>query len=263
MLLLCDIPMNKVFKVVIFFVAVSASNYAGADTIRVAVASNALAVSQELSALFSTKTGHKVTLSAASTGKLYAQIVNGAPYDVFMAANMREPMRLIDSGLAEKDSRMTYAIGRLVLYSTQLALQGRQAVDILKATSWQRMAIANPRTAPYGVAAKEVLQHLGLWDSVQVRLIRGENIGQAFYFTQSGNVDLGLVALSQIKSQSKKGSDEYASIPDAWYTPLKQQAVLLSRSQNKSVAKLFMTFIGSQQARKLLTEKYGYGVESK
>ena len=255
--------MSKIFKIIVFLVVVLDGNSGMADTIRVAVASNALAASQELGTLFTVKTGHKVSLSAASTGKLYAQIVNGAPYDVFMAANMREPGRLIDSGLADKDSRMTYAIGQLVVYSTRLAIQGQQAETILQAGTWQRLAIANPRTAPYGVAAKEVLQHLGIWDASQARLIRGENIGQAFYFTQSGNVDLGLVALSQIKSQKMGKDDAYVSIPDSWYTPLKQQAVVLTRSQNIAVAKSFITFLGSQQARQLLTEKYGYAVESK
>jgi molybdate transport system substrate-binding protein len=235
-------------------------NFASAEELRIAVASNALPVIKELSRIFSAQTGHKISLSAASTGKLYAQIVNGAPYDILMAANEREPLRLVKAKLAFTASRSTYAIGRLVLYSTRIPLQDRSGDVVLKERKWSKLAIANPRTAPYGNAARQVLKRLKLWGAVQHQLVRGENISQAFYFTHSGNAELGFVALSQIKALGSNVSAEYWSIPSLWYHPLRQQMVILKRTKHKVAAEEFLSFMMSDDAREILTTKYGYGV---
>lgn len=236
---------------------------ASAATLRIAVASNFLAASKVIAQEFNKETGNKISISSGSTGKLYAQIVNGAPYDIFMAANAREPQRLIDAGIASAASLQTYAIGRLVLFSTRLPLKGQATDQILAGNNWHKLAIANPKTAPYGVAAKQVLQHLDIWSKIQSRLVRGENIGQTFYFAQSGNVDIGLVALSQIKSQPDPEKLKYCDIPQKWYQPLEQKAVLLKRSRAQKEAGLFLTFLQSQRVKLLLTQKYGYGVPGK
>ncbi len=230
-----------------------------AVTLHVAVASNFLAASKALALQFQAISGISVSISSGSTGKLYAQIINGAPYDVFMAANAREPGRLVKGGLALADSRLTYAVGRLALYSSRIILAGKQADFILKSNHWDHLAIANPTIAPYGVAAREVLQHLGIWRKVQPRLIKGENIGQTFYFARSGNVALGLVALSQVKSQENSAKLQYVTIPRGWYQPIEQQAVILSRSRIKIEARAFLEFLHSPAVMQLLIEKYGYG----
>ena len=252
--------MLYVFVLCLFWLMPTLWIVADAASLRIAVASNFLTASKVISQEFERVSGNKVSISSGSTGKLYAQIVNGAPYDVFLAANVREPRRLVESGKALAGSRQTYAIGRLALYSNHIPLRGKQADIVLKGNAWHRLAIANPLIAPYGVAAKQVLQHLDIWQSVRGRLVRGENIGQTFYFTQSGNVDIGLVALSQIKSQPDAKKLEYCNIPQDWYRPLEQQAVILYRSKHKNEAKLFLTFLHSKRVRQLLTEKYGYGV---
>lgn len=252
--------MKYVFLSLVLTLNVTLINIASAEVLRVAVASNALPVTRELSRLFSAQTGHHIKLSAASTGKLYAQIVNGAPYDIFMAANEREPLKLIKAGLAFSETRSTYAIGRLVLYSKRIPLQDKAGDAVLTNHKWSKLAIANPRTAPYGNAAKQVLEHLKLWDQIQHQLVRGENISQAFYFAHSGNADLGLVALSQIKALADNDTAQYWPVPSQWYRPLRQQMVILTRSRHKAAAKQYLDFLMSSESRNILVNKYGYGV---
>lgn len=233
-----------------------------AEQINVAVASNALAAIKVISLEFEKQTGHSVRVSSGSTGKLYAQIVHGAPYDIFLAANEREPSKLEQSHLIVPDSRFTYALGKLVVWSPDNTLL--QSVDINKALSSKsvmRIAIANPKIAPYGLAAKQTLQNLGAWDSSQIKLIRGENISQTYQYVVTGNAQIGFVAKSQINATTKhKGS--YWDVPEEFYAAIRQQAVLLSRAQHNAAAIQFIEFMKSTRVKDILIGQFGYGIES-
>lgn len=233
---------------------------AHAVTLKLAVASNALKAMDEIGARFAKQTGNQVLISAGSTSKLYTQIINGAPFDLFFAANVREPRRLEQGGLVVPGSRFTYAIGKLALYSKNPAGIGRDGVAYLRGGSYQRLAIANPRIAPYGHAAQEVLQALGLWPGITHKLVRGQNIGQAFQFTVTGNTDAGFVAWSDVKQLGAHSGSSWL-VPQTLYSPLQQQAVILKRCVSIKVAQEFVRFLRSKAIGKLLEAKYGYGVE--
>ena len=176
-----------------------------AEDVLVAVATNFTSCLKELVVGFEQKTKHHVVVSPGSTGKLYAQITNGAPFDVFLAADVRRPQLLEKEGLAVKGSRFTYAIGRLTLWSAHPSLVNGDGAEILLAQPFRYLAIANPKTAPYGAAARQTLEALDLWDKVQPYIVQGENIGQTFQFVASGNAELGFVALSQVMNPKMKG----------------------------------------------------------
>ena len=224
-----------------------------AETTRVAVASNFTDAISSIVERFETSTGHKVTLSFGSTGKHYAQIRNGAPFDAFFAADRRRPELLEEEGVALPGTRFTYAVGKLVLWSP-----GRGVVDpqarVLERGEFRHLAIANPKLAPYGRAAEEVLRARGLWARLSGQLVRGENIGQTFQFVKSGNAELGFVAYSQLKRPNQPIEGSYWNVPQALYTPIEQQAVLLKDSET---ARSFLSFVRSAEAVTLIRE-YGY-----
>jgi len=222
-----------------------------ADQIRVATASNFRAAMVDIATLFEQESGHEVTLIPGSSGKHYAQIVNGAPFDAFFSADEERPLRLEKAGLAIAGSRFTYAIGKLVLWSPQAGLVDAQGA-VLKGAGFRHLAIANPDLAPYGRAAKEVLLSFGLWDEIGDRLVRGENVNQAFQFVHSRNAELGLVAFSQLKAAPAGGS--YWLIPQQHYRAIEQQAVLLSE---KLAARDFVEFIQSEESREMIVN-HGY-----
>ena len=225
-----------------------------ATDIRVAVASNFAEPMKMLASRFEQKTGHKVILAFASTGKHYAQITNGAPFDAFFAADVERPRRLEEANRTVRGSRFTYAIGRLVLWSPRAELVDKNGT-ILERGEFRRMAIANPRFAPYGLAAQQVLQTRGLWNIIQSRLVRGENISQSFHFVASGNAELGFVALSQIiKRPPNAVQGSYWKVPQSLYRPIQQQAVMLKEND---ATRSFLGFVRSPQARKLI-EEFGY-----
>ena len=225
-----------------------------ANEIRVAVASNFAITSEAIAQRFEEITDHTIVLVFGSTGKHYAQIRNGAPFEVFFAADARRPEMLESAGLTVRESRFTYAIGRLVLWSPEedsVDTEGR----ILDSGDFRHLAIANPELAPYGRAAQEMLQSRGLWASLERRLVRGENIGQAFQFVKSGNAELGLVALSQLTSperESEAGSRWV--VPETLHSPIQQQAVLLA---DTAAARSFLEFIKSSEARSII-RSHGY-----
>jgi len=231
-----------------------------ADQINVAVASNALAAVNVISSAFENKTGHTVVVSSGSTGKLYAQIINGAPFDVFLAANEREPKKLEQSSLIVPNSRFTYALGKLVAWSADGSLlQTDDIKNVLVSKSVKRIAIANPKIAPYGLAAQQVLQKLGIWNSLQSKIIRGENVSQTYQFAVTNNAQVGFIAKSQIQGHAK-GS--YWEVPQQMYAPIRQQGVLLLRSQHEHTALEFIDFMKSDSGKKILIEQFGYGIES-
>ena len=229
------------------------SGVALADTIRLAVASNFSEPIKTIAAQYEKDTGHRLVLVFGSTGKHYAQIVNGAPFELFLAADKRRPQLLEQQGKTIAGSRFTYARGRLVLWSSN-ADYVDLAGDVLTTGKYQRLAIANPKLAPYGKAAQEVLERKGLWQSLQSRLVRGESIGQTYQFVRSGNVELGFVAYSQIKQAGHSNSGSYWVVPQALYQPIEQQAVLLKEN---TVARDFMSYLQTQEVKKIITH-YGY-----
>lgn len=216
--------------------------------LRIAVASNFKEPATELVKRFQERTGRNVTVTLGSTGKLYAQIRNGAPFAVFLAADAERPELLEKEIAAARGSRFTYAVGKLVLWSPdpKLVDNGGKVLE----SDFGKLAIANPKLAPYGAAAEEVLRKRGLWDKVERRLVRGENIGQTFQFVSTGNAELGFVALSQAKGRI--GS--LWEVPKELYTPIEQQAVLLSGDEG---AREFLEFLKSEEAKELIRE-FGY-----
>jgi molybdate transport system substrate-binding protein len=217
--------------------------------LRIAVASNFKAPAAELVKRFQERTGRLVTITLGSTGKLYAQIDNGAPFDVFLAADEERPRLLEDKLKAAKGTRFTYAVGRLALWSPKENFVDPEG-KVLESGAFTRLAIANPSLAPYGKAAEEVLRKRGLWEKISDKLVRGENIGQTFQFVSSGNAELGFVALSQVAG--KGGS--FWEVPQELYTPIQQQAVLLKEEEG---ARAFLEFLKSDEAQAIM-EKYGY-----
>ena len=250
--------MRAVFIILALSGLLSATTvYAGKVT--VAVAANFTGVARELVTLFERETGHRVKLSYGSTGKLYAQIQHGAPYEVFLSADVARPQRAIKEGLAVKGSDFTYAKGKLVLWSADPTLFDQNAgPEFLAAGVFARLAIANPKTAPYGQAAFQYLQSQGLWQSMKKKVVRGDSIAQTFQFVATGNAQLGFVALSQIKSwKGAKGSLWAPS--EQQIPPINQQAVLLTLGAANPAAQAFLTFLNSEQAR-VVIKNAGYGV---
>ena len=227
-------------------------NLLAAETpLRIAVASNFSEPMRALSQRFESRTGQPLRLIFGSTGKLYAQIRNGAPFDIFFAADSKRPLRLEQEGRIIPGSRFSYARGQLVLWSPTLSSPLEQ---LQQAEGERYLALANPKLAPYGLAAQQVLQKLGLWQGLQRRIVRGENIGQTFQFVHSGNAELGFVALAQLQQPEQSTPGYRWAIPLEDYDPIIQQAVLLNDS---AAARAFIEFIASDEAQQLITE-YGY-----
>ncbi|MEK9563577.1 MAG: molybdate ABC transporter substrate-binding protein [Deltaproteobacteria bacterium] len=227
-----------------------------AEELLVAVASNFVAPAKELSQEFTRITSHNVSLSFGSTGKLYAQITNGAPYQVFLAADQESPSRLVSEGLAERGSQFTYARGRIVLYCPTLEAD-QKPEEVLKSNGFTRLAIANPKTAPYGRAAMEVFQNLGIFKNLGTRIIQGNNIAQTFQFVSTGNAELGFVSGSQVINIDP---ELYWTIPIDLYRPIQQDAVLLQKGLEKKAAREFLDFLNSDPARKII-QSFGYDLE--
>ncbi len=224
-----------------------------ADEIRIAVASNFASALSKIALPFEIESGHKVTVISGATGKHYAQIINGAPFDAFFSADEQRPQRLDQQGFAIAGSRYVYAIGKLVLWSPQSDLVDTKG-QVLVDGNFRYLSIANPKLAPYGRAAKEVLLALAQWDGLQGKMVRGENIGQAFQFVKSGNAELGLVAWSQIKHADESVKGSIWVVPQAMYTPIHQQAVLLNATP---ATRAFWQFIQSEPAQEMI-RSFGY-----
>jgi len=228
----------------------------GAGEVRVAVASNFATTAREVGDAFEAETGHRVAFSSGSTGKLYAQIVNGAPFDVLLAADVERPRRLEDGGVAAPGSRFTYAIGRLVLWSPD-APSIEAAMHVLFDVDNARLAIANPEVAPYGAAAREALESLELWDAYRGRAVRGENVAQAFQFVASGAADLGFVADSVLRNAKVDGTPFH--VPGDMHRPIVQQGVLLTAARDNLAAVSYVAFLKGEAAA-LIIARSGYDV---
>lgn len=230
--------------------------------LRIAVAANFAAPMVTLAQQFERSSGIKVSISAGSTGKFYAQIRQAAPFDVLLAADTITVQNLIDQGLADPKTRLTYAIGQLALWSPEPGLFGTQAqaIEKLKAGDFARLAMANPTVAPYGAAAQAVLKHLGLADAWLKKRVQGQSIGQTHQFVASGNAELGFVALSQIQTVDQPIAGSVWQPPQDWYPLIRQDAVLLSASKNPALGKAFLTFLASSQAQDII-KTFGYQLE--
>ena len=229
-----------------------------AGELKLAVAANVLKPAQQIVADFERVSGHKVVLSSGATGKFYAQIRHGAPFEVLLAADTETPQKLEAEGLAVAGSRFTYARGRLALWSAQPgAVDGEAAV--LRTGVPKTLAIANPRLAPYGRAAQQTLERMGVLARWQGHLVQGENIAQTHQFVASGNAALGLVALSQVMVDSAWLSGSGWVVPERWHDPIEQEAVLLKAGASNPVAAAFLVYLKSAPATSVL-RRYGYGV---
>ena len=233
---------------------------AAAEEAVVAVAANFAEVVERLEKDFEAASGHSLSLVVGSTGKFYAQIANGAPFDVFLSADQATAARLEKEGLALAGSRFTYATGRLTLWSPEPGRIGSDGAATLREGKFRRLAIANPELAPYGAAAKQALEKLGLWERFKDRIVMGETIGQAHAMVASGNADLGFVALSYVLSPRSETKGSRWDVPTHLHAPLQQDAVLLKRAASNPAARGFLDFLRSAKAKALI-ESYGYRVE--
>jgi molybdate transport system substrate-binding protein len=231
------------------------STGARADTVTVAVAANFSSTAQKIASDFSRASGHDVKLVPGATGKLYAQIKNGAPFQVLLSADDETPSRLVKEGAAQAASQFTYATGRLVLWSAQAGLVDSQG-QVLH-TAFTRLAIADPKLAPYGAAAMEVLSRRGLLPSVQSRLVQGESIAQTYQFVATGNAPLGFVALSQVMGNGQMSQGSAWLVPADLHQPLRQDAVLLQAGVGQLAATAFLAYLRSDAARKVM-QSAGY-----
>ncbi len=231
---------------------VSGSAFAGETN--VAVAANFTEAAKEIATAFKQKTGHEAVLSFGSSGQFYTQITQDAPFQIMLSADEERPKKLVEDGLGVADSRFTYAIGKLVLWSkTPDFVKGEET---LKAGAFTKLSIANPAAAPYGAAAVETLKALKLYETLQPKIVQGNNISQAFQFVDTGNAELGFIALSQLAGNP--GGSRWL-VPQTLYTPIRQDAVLLKKGAGNEAATAFLSFLKGPEARSII-EKYGYEV---
>lgn len=227
-----------------------------ADEVKVAVAANFTAPMQAIAPAFEKATGHRLVASFGATGQFYAQIQNGAPFDVFLSADDSTPAKLESEGATIPGSRFTYAIGSLVLWSANPSyLDGSDAA--LKAGQFKHLSIANPKAAPYGLAATQVLAKLGLSEAVKGKLVEGQNITQAHQFVSTGNAELGFVALSQVYQDGKLSSGSAWIVPEAMYDPIRQDALILKPGANNPAAAALVEYLKGPEAAKVI-ESFGY-----
>ena len=229
---------------------------AEADEVQVAVAANFLAPLQEISKSFEKETGHQTLITSGATGQLFTQIQHGAPFEVMISADAKTPKKLVKNELALADSQFTYARGKLVLWSVDPALVDAGGA-VLKTGKFKHLAIANPKTAPYGTAAMETLDKLGLTASLKSKLVEGENISQAKQFVDTGNAEVGFVALSQIYKDGKITKGSAWVVPLDLYAPIYQDAVLLKKGEDNPAATALLNYLKGNKAKAIMTT-YGY-----
>ncbi|MEX6509015.1 molybdate ABC transporter substrate-binding protein [Jiella sp. M17.18] len=236
--------------------AALASLSAHATTTSVAVAANFTGAAKDIAAAFHEKTGDTAQLSFGSTGTLYTQISQDAPFEVFLAADDVRPEKAVKDGFGVKGTTFTYAVGKIVLYSTDPALV--KGPETLKNATFEKLAIANPKTAPYGTAAVQAMKALKVYDTLKPKIVEGENIAQTHQFVMTGNAELGFVALSQVIGTDAGSRWE---VPADLYQPIRQDAVLLKKGEGSEAAKAFVDFLKGPEAAKIIA-RYGYATGS-
>ena len=236
--------------------ALALSAAAQAEVVQIAVAANFTAPARALAEVFARTTGHEAKLSFGATGAFYTQIKNGAPFDVLLAADNERPARLEKEGDTVPGSRFTYATGQLVLWSAKPGLVDDEGA-VLKHGQFGKIAIANPKNAPYGAAAVEAMEKLGLAATLQPKLVTGESIGQTYNFIATGNAELGFVALAQVLEGGKLKSGSMWVVPAQYHAPIIQDAVILNRAASNPAAKAWMELLKTPQSKALI-RSYGY-----
>jgi molybdate transport system substrate-binding protein len=234
-------------------------NQSLAAEVSVAVAANFSAPMKVIAQAFERETGHKAVLSFGATGQLYAQIRNGAPFSILLAADEVTPAKIGKEGLGVTGTTFTYAIGQLVLWSKNPGRVDEQG-EILKKGSFTKLAIANPKLAPYGAAAIEVLNHLGVMHQVKPKIVEGANIAQTFQFVFSENAELGFVALSQVYENGKLKQGSGWLVPTSLYSPIKQDAILLNSGRDNPAARALMQYLQSDAAKRVI-QNFGYEIK--
>ncbi|KRP70574.1 molybdate ABC transporter substrate-binding protein [Pseudomonas paralactis] len=236
--------------------AVFALGSAHADEVQVAVAANFTAPIQAIAADFEKDTGHTLIAAYGATGQFYTQIKNGAPFEVFLSADDTTPQKLENEGDTLKGSRFTYAVGTLALWSAKEGYVDARG-EVLKHNQFKHLAIANPKAAPYGLAATQVLARQGLTDTVKDKLVEGQNITQAYQFVSTGNAELGFVALSQIFKDGKVTSGSAWIVPASMHDPIKQDAVILNKGKDSAAAQALVEYLKGPKAAAII-KSYGY-----
>ena len=231
-----------------------------ADEALVAVATNFAEVAAKLEAEFEELNGHRITIATGSTGKLYAQILQGAPFDALLAADRERPRLLEDAGIGVAGTRFVYATGRLALWSPDAGRFDGDGRLVLQAGGFRSLAIANPELAPYGKAAMQTLQSLELWRRLEHQIVMGENVGQAHALVATQNAEFGLVALSYIMSDRNETPGSRWDVPGSLHAPIRQEAVLLRHGADNAAASSFLAFLRTETARRLI-ESSGYRVD--
>lgn len=245
-------------KRIAFVLALACSAAALADEVQVAVAANFTAPAKQIAESFEKDTGHKVQLSFGATGKFYAQIKNGAPFEVLLSADDTTPARLVSEGAADGGSSFTYATGRLVLWSARPGYVDDKG-EVLKKGEFRHVAIANPKLASYGTAAVEALASLKLLDAIQPKFVQAENIAQAHQFIATGNAELGFVALSQVYKDGKFAEGSAWLMPVNLHQPIRQDAVILDKGKGKPAPAAWMKYLKGEKARAVI-KSFGYEV---
>jgi len=250
--------LKRLSRLSVLLLGVAAHTLVLADEAQVAVAANFAEPIKAIAAVLEKTTGHKLKITLGATGKLYAQITNGAPFDVLLAANTDTPAALEKDGLAQPGSRFTYATGKLVLWSADAAKVDAKG-DVLKNGNFRKLAYAAPKIAPYGAAALQVMEALGLQAALAPKLVQGESIGQTFTFVFTGNAELGFVAMSQVLEGGQLKSGSMWVIPQNLYRPIQQDAVLLKHGAGNPAAQALMTLLKSSNIKDLI-RSYGYAL---
>jgi len=244
------------FKSLALAMVVTSAGSAFADEVQVAVAANFTAPIQAIAKDFEADTGHKLVASFGATGQFYTQIKNGAPFEVFLAADDTTPAKLEQENEIVNGSRFTYAVGTLALWSAKEGYVDDKG-EVLKKNEYQHLSIANPKAAPYGLAATQVLAKLGLTDATKPKIVEGQSIAQAYQFVSTGNAELGFVALSQVYKDGKLNSGSAWIVPASLHEPIKQDAVILNKGKDSAAAKALMEYLKGPKAAAVI-KSFGY-----
>ncbi len=249
--------MKKLNIFTFFFVLTGTANI-HADEIQVAVAANFAGPLKSIAADFEKESGHKLVIAADATRKLYAQIKNGAPFEIFLSADQETPSKLAKEGDAVPSTQYTYAIGKLALWSTKANFVDSKG-EVLKTGNFTHIALANPKTAPYGAAGVEVMQKLGVLDALSPKFVQGENIAQTYQFISTGNAELGFVALSQVIKDGQIADGSGWIVDPNLYSPIKQDAILLTKGKAHKAAETFLFYLQSIKTKANI-RKFGYEI---
>jgi len=247
---------NTIFRSILLLALLLMTSISSAATTLVAVAANFTKPMTEIAEAFEKSTGHKASLSFGSSGKFVSQFENGGPFEVFLSADDKGPIKLEQSGLAVPNTRFTYALGKLVLWSATPGLVDDQG-QVLSKGGFKHIALADPKLAPYGEAAVEVMKNRGLFDKLQPVFVQGENIAQTHQFVSTGNAELGFVAFSQVIDNGKIAGGSGWIIPSDLYKPIRQDAILMKTGAENPAAPALMQFLKSPEALAII-RKYGY-----